>query len=226
MHRSRRMSILGITAVVALGFGGAIWAHAATSTPRSAAVDPDNILPINSFSIGTSPKTTFSVPPTGGITVTCTHNVAVTKTAATASSGTAPLLVLPPTFDNGINSTTFAVAKCTDNLGGTESTVCKGAWSATGVDATTGDTEPNTDKIQIHLPIAACVVTTSQGCTITVAPSAAFTITANYADGTGKLTVNIGNLPIKVAGGAACPTAATTSSFLGVYTFNPRLHDN
>src|SRR2546428_186233 len=100
MHSNRKLALLGLGAVAALALGSSVWAHASSSTPRAAAVDPDNILPINSFSIGTSPSTVFTVPPSGGLQVTCTHNVAVTKTAAVASSGTAPLLVLPPTFDN------------------------------------------------------------------------------------------------------------------------------
>src|SRR5207302_2371383 len=107
------LAMLGLGAVTALAIGTSTWAHA------SPAVDTgDSILPANSLVKLFSATSSFSVPPTGGIKVTCTANTAYLKTPAiNAASTTHPLLALPPTFDDGINTTSFAVNPCKDNLG-------------------------------------------------------------------------------------------------------------
>jgi hypothetical protein len=222
MHRNRIVALLGFVAVTGLAVGSAGWAHAAPATDVG-----DSMLPANSFVKLFSTSSQFSVPPTGGITVTCTVNIAYAKTPpikATAPA-TQSLLVLPPTFDDGINPTTFAVKPCTDSpTGGTDVSTCTGAWTATATDLATETTEPNTDTVHITVPKGGCVVKSSLGCTITVAPTAPFVVPATFTDVDGKLHVHVTNLPIAITGGG-CPPA-TTSSFTAVYTTTPRLHDN
>ena len=90
--------------------------------------------------------------------------------------------------------------------------------------ATDGETVAHADKINIVVPKAGCVVKSSLGCTITVAPAAAFTVSGTYTDSTGKLVVNVTNLPVSITG-SGCPPA-TTSSFVSTFTTTLRLHDN
>jgi hypothetical protein len=223
MHRNRVLALLGLVAVTGLAVGSSSWAHAA---PNAADVG-DTMLPANSFVTLKSTHSSFTVPPGGtGLTVTCTNNLAVAKTPpkSTTSGTTQSLQVLPPTFDNGINTTTFAVNPCTDNLHGTEVTTTSGAWTASATDLATETTEPNTDSVTIVIPKGGAVVKSSLGCTITVAPSAPFAVKASYVDSTGQLIVNIKNLPILITG-SGCPPA-TLSDFVATYTTTPRLHDN
>jgi hypothetical protein len=184
-------------------------------------------------------NTVFTVPPTGGITVTCTRSTAG-GTPPAKSAGLAAFPVKPlPTFNDGKTST-GTVKPCTDNLGGTETSTTNntnGKWKIGTVDASNDETsaEPTTctsttcDHLKIVIPKAGAIVTTSQGCTITVAPSAAFTVTGTYTDGAGgvyHLTINVSNLPISVSGVTTCPSlGATTASFTGTYTFGPGVRD-
>jgi len=246
MFRNKKVATLGIAAVGALALGTA-WAHVSASsgthhTPQAA--DVDNILPLATISVGASGTTTFTVPANGagGLTVTCLHSTDVVKTPAGAGGATQNVLTLPPTFDNGIAANGIP-NKCTDNLNGTTVTTTKGPWAAQIIDLpnepTTGaGGEPNVDNVNVIVPKAGAVVKTSEGCTITVAPQAPYTVQGTMDDNTGQLTVNITSatnaLPALVTGGGLCPvtpsaascagqTPAFCSTFHGVYQFTPKI---
>jgi hypothetical protein len=222
MHRNRILAMVGLAGVTALAVGSSTWAHASPNADVG-----DSILPANSFVKLFSNHSTFTVPPgPNGLTVTCTANTAYLKTPAISTTSTThPLLALPPSFDDGINTSTFAVAPCTDNLHGTDVTTTSGAWTASFVDAATDtETAAHLDNISIVVPKGGAVVKSSLGCTITVAPSAPFTVTGHYTDSTGQLAVNVSNLPILITG-SGCPPAST-SNFIATFTSTLRMHDN
>ncbi len=213
--KTRKASVLFATAALAVSLS-TVWAHASPTASDS----DDHYNPAGTTVKGTSTKTTFSVPATSPvITVTCTHSSAGGKTPAT---GLGAFTISPrPVFNDGKGK------PCTDNLGGTETTTTSGTWKIQEIDAA-GDesqSEPNSgDKLQVTVPKGGAVVHTSEGCTITVAPNGAFKVPGSYND-VNTFVVSISNLPIKVTGGAICPTTATTSSFNGTYTFSPHVGD-
>ena len=214
-HIHRRGALLGVAGLAALTIGS-VGVHAATVAGDT----DDHYSPAATQVTGTSHKTVFTVA-NGAIIVTCTNSVAGGKTPATGL-GAFPIKPLP-VFNDGTSS-----APCTDNISGTDTTTTSGAWKIGFKDASLDETksEPNAtgDKLVVTVPIAGAVVHNSFGCTITVAPTAPFKVTGTYNDA-GTFTVNISNLPIKVTGGVACPTSATTSSFQGTYTFSPVVSD-
>jgi len=232
MDRNRKASAFAAAAVTALALGTG-WFHATHGTAgtaahqtRAATDTDDKLRPANYILIGTAGTTTFSVPPSPPvITVTCTASEATSKTLP---SGLGASQVLPPMFNNGLNSSTGQPNPCTDSTGGKDTTVTKGIWTITFLDSPTEtetSAEPNTgDQLEITIPKGGAVVTNSLHCVITVAPTAAFQVIGAYDD-VNKFTVSLSNLPVSVAGPSPCPTAATTSSFNGVYTFSPSMRD-
>jgi hypothetical protein len=233
MNRTPRWSVFAAVSVVALAFGLVLTQASAAETDDYYIVK--GVPSTGSVHVtGTSSKTVFSVPPTGGITVTCTHSAAGGTPPARAA-GLAAFAISPlPVFNDGKTST-GTIKPCTDNLGGTETTTTNnlnGKWTIREIDnasETETSVEPNSgDRLVVIVPKAGAIVKTSEGCTITVAPSGAVAVFGAYTDGVNgvyRFTVAITNLPIHVSGGAACPTAATTSSFHAVYTFTPAVRD-
>lgn len=214
---SKKASALALAAAAALTLGGGIAraVHAAPATPFATDTD-DKYKPAGKLVTGTSHKTVFSVA-AGAIVVTCTKSVA---SGTTPTTGLGTFTIKPPTFSDG-------TGPCTDNLGGTDTTSTSGTWKIGSIDQANDETgsEPNTgDKLFVIVPKAGAVVHNSLGCTITVAPNAPFTVTGKYND-VSTFTVSISNLPIKVVGGAQCPTNATTSTFKGTYVFSPGVSD-
>jgi hypothetical protein len=213
--RTKKGGALAAASMMALAFSFVL-AHA---SPQAADTD-DKYKPAGMQVNGTSSKTTFSVP--GGspiITVTCTHSTAGGKTPAT---GLGMFAISPlPAFNDGTGR------PCTDSLGGTVTTTTSGAWKIGFVDKASDETsaEPNTgDRMQIIIPKAGAVVHTSEGCTITVAPSGPVTLTGTYNDKT-TLTVSVTNLPVTTSGGSCPLPASTTSTFHGTYVFSPGVSD-
>jgi hypothetical protein len=184
---------LAVAALVALTLGA--------TTTGAAPLAGKHIAPASTKVSGKSTSTVFAA---GGITVTCTNSVAGGTTPANGLSF--PIKPLP-TFNDGTGS------PCTDSFGGTDNTKTKGTWTLKFINPT---------ELEIVVAKAGAVVTNSLGCTITVAPTAAYDVKAagNY-DGVSKLTVKITTLPIKVTGGLQCPTTATKASFTATYTFTP-----
>src|ERR1700676_5365950 len=139
--RTRKLgTIVAVAATATLAFS-AVGAHAS-----SAAKDADDhYSPANTQVSGHSSSTTFTVG--GVITVTCTNSDAGGHTPAT---GLGAFAISPlPTFNDG------GTAPCTDNFGGTDTTVTKGAWKLQMKDAA-GDetqTEPNSgDTLRVTGP--------------------------------------------------------------------------
>jgi hypothetical protein len=232
-------TLVAVAATVALTLS-ATGAHAA---PRATTDTDDSYVPANTQVTGTastllttaqcgghSPPagtvTCFSIPGTSPvITVFCKNSVAGGKTPAT---GIGAFHISPlPTFDNG------AGTPCTDSLGGKDTSTANetnGKWmiklldSKAAADETPG-TEPNAgDKLQVTVPKAGVIVTNTLGCTITVAPSAAFKVKGAYDD-VSKFTVSITNLPIITSGGSCPLPASAVSTFNAVYTFSPGVTD-
>src|SRR5207253_5241667 len=101
--------------------------------------------------------TVFNVPPTGGLSVKCTHSAAGGKPPAKAA-GLAAFPISPlPVFNDGRTST-GRIKACTDNLGGTETTTTNnlnGKWTIHEVDAAESEpgTEPNSgDHLTVIVP--------------------------------------------------------------------------
>jgi hypothetical protein len=213
--RTRKGGALAAALTAALAFS-AVLAHASLQAGDT----DDHYKPAATVIKGTSTKTTFSVPASSPvITVTCTHSTAGGKTPAT---GLGTFAINPlPVFNDGTGH------PCRDSLGGTVTTTTSGAWKIGFVDKATDETsaEPNTgDKLKIIIPQGGAVVKTSEGCTITVAPNGAVTVTGAYND-KGVLTLAIGNLPVKTAGGSCPLPISTNSTFHGTYTFSPVVSD-
>jgi hypothetical protein len=213
--RTRQGGALVAASMMTLAFG-AVLAHA---SPQAGDTD-DKYKPAATQVTGTSTKTTFSVPARSPvITVTCTHSTAGGKTPAT---GLGSFAIKPlPVFNDGTGH------PCRDSLGGTVTTTTSGAWMIGFVDKANDETsaEPNTgDTLRIIIPKGGAVVKTSEGCTITVAPSGPFPVTGVYND-KNTLTVAVANLPVKTSGGSCPLPATTTSTFHATYTFSPGFSD-
>jgi len=227
--RTTKVGTLAAAAVVALAFSSVL-VHA---SPRATDSD-DHYKPAGTQITGTSHKTIFSVPPSGGLTVTCTNSSSGGKTPAT---GIGRFAISPlPSFNDGVGK------PCTDNLNGKDTTTTSGPWTIGMIDKANDETsaEPNTDQLSVVVPKGGAVVKTSEGCTIVVAPSAPYTVTGSYSDSTGTFTVNLtgsfSSLPVKVSGGGLCPVTppnstcsgqspALCSSFAGTYVFSPKVSD-
>jgi hypothetical protein len=213
--RTRKGVTLAAASIAALAFS-AVLAHA---SPQAGDTD-DHYKPAATVIKGTSSKTTFSVPASSPvITVTCTHSAAGGKTPAT---GLGTFAINPlPVFNDGTGN------PCKDSLGGHETTKTSGAWKIGFVDKGSDETsaEPNSgDRLKIIIPQGGAVVTTSEGCVITVAPNGPVTVSGAYND-KGVLTLAIGNLPVKTTGGSCPLPASTTSTFHATYTFSPAVSD-
>jgi hypothetical protein len=179
--------------------------------------------------------TCFSIPGTSPvITVFCSHSVAGGTTSAydPASPGgpgdgddakafhISPL----PVFDDQPTH-----PYCTDSLGGHDTSVANetnGKWTIGLKDLTNDEAgpEPNADHLVVNVPKAGVIVTNTLGCTITVAPTAAFKVTGAYDD-VNKFTVSITNLPIITSGGSCPLPASAVSTFNAIYTFSPGVSD-
>jgi len=230
MFRSRRVAALAIAAVGALALGTA-WAHASANTARSGssqirnAPDTDDLYKPNAtVFLANSTSAQFTVPATGGITVTCNNSTTAGKTKG---PGLAGLPVLPPSFDDGIDPNTGQPRPCHDNQGQTDTTTTSSGWSFSEKDIPNDEaaSEPNADHLLIVIPKAgAVVVNPALGCTITVSPNGPFVVSGLYNDN-GTATFNISNLPISVAGPSPPCPAVTTAKFVATYTIGPPFSD-
>src|SRR5207253_11349588 len=165
----------------------------------------------------------FSVPgnaPT--LTVYCKSSTASGMTpAATAPLGYFPLNHLP----------TFGL--CTDSLGGTETNLVQQGtnghkWQIKEADKAndeTGTVEPNAtgDSLNVLVPQAGVIVTTSPGCKITVSHSGDSVVGGSYNDAGVYHTVTTTLHVIVQKLKTSCPPAAfvlITTTFHAIYTFH------
>jgi hypothetical protein len=149
------------------------------------------------------------------ITVTCTKS---SLSATTPATGLGPFTVGSPSFGG-----------CTDDLGGTDTFKPKGSWSLRFVDAANDETskEPNAgDRLSLTIPKDGATVTTSidPSCTVTVAPTAAATVTGSYDD-VKTLTFTSAKVPISVSGASCFITGSGTSALSATYVLTPGIHD-
>jgi len=187
----------------------------------SAATDlDDHYKPANTTIIGRSSLVSIAIPPTTpGFTWQCTNSVIVQKTPAT---GLGTFKISPPTYNDGPGK------PCRDNYFGTDTVISHGTWSVGFIDAPNDETgkEPNVgDRLKFIVPAGGVVVTTSAGCTITFAPNGPLSAIGTYDDV--KTFTVIGVVPIKAAGGIACPVGSTVTAaaFSVTYTLTPGLSD-
>jgi hypothetical protein len=144
-----------------------------------------------------------------GLTVTCTG---FTGSGAVPAKGLSVTLSKAPAFSG-----------CTDTLGGTDTittNTTNGKWKLSEVDAANDEaaTEPNTgDKIRLTIPKAGASFSSSfdPGCVITVAPSAAASVTGSYND---KGTGSVKNASITVSGSGCVATAAKVTATIVLST--------
>jgi hypothetical protein len=251
MRLSRKTAVFTTLAVAAFALGGAALGRAAPTEagdfylickPTCAASTGGTHIS------GHSSKTSFTVPAgvSGAPTVTCT-NSAAGGTPPAKSAGLAAFAISPlPAFNDGSSTT-----PCKDQFGNRYTTTTNntnGKWTIGFIDfGSETTTEPNTgDRLTVHIPRAGAIVKTSTGCTITVASSAAVTISSPYTDGVKNssgtpvyhFNVNIKNLPVRITGMSTCPLItpstsscagqqpAVCSSFVGVYAFSPGVRDS
>jgi hypothetical protein len=193
---------------IALATAGMVALTLGTTTIGAAPLAGGHIVPASTTVAGASSSTVFDA---GGITVTCTNSTAGGKTPA---NGLKFKINPLPAFNDGTGH------PCTDTFGAMDTTTTTGKWNLEF---------KNPTELEIIVPKAGVVVTNSLGCTITLAPTKAYTIAqAGDYDGVSKLTLAIptaGGLPITVTGGLQCPVTAKTASFNAVYTFTPGMSD-
>jgi hypothetical protein len=200
-------------AIVGIGvLAGAPVVLAATDTE-------DNISPASqAVTASLKPATKASLKTTIGaitITVTCTKS---SLTGTTPAKGLGPFPVGSPSFGG-----------CTDTLGGTDTFKPSGSWKLRFVDAPNDETstEPNSgDRLSLTIPKDGAKVTTSAdpGCTVTVAPSAAVTVTGSYND-VKTLKFTSAKVPISIAGASCLVTGSGTSALSATYVLSPGIHD-
>jgi hypothetical protein len=160
-----------------------------------------------------------------------------TATVASVSGSTLTLMAAwsPATPTTG---DPYQVAPCTDNLGGHDQIVNVNGWGITLTDAasdegsaegsgTTGDT------MSINIPANGAVIyQASSQCITTLnyspTPIPQYRISGAYDD-VSTLTINgtgsAASIPLKVAGGGACPTASTSASFTATLQFDQIVQD-
>jgi hypothetical protein len=207
---------LAAAAVTALALGSVL-ASAATATDTD-----DHYKPAGATIRFVSARMVFSEPPTGGVIVTCTNS---TTNGKTPTSGLGEFAIAQPKFNDGY-ATTGAPKVCTDNLQGTEVITTSGSWAIGFIDAANDETttEPNTgDRFRVFIPKGGMVIKSSLGATCTVAPSAPFSLVGSYTD-VNKLTFDVRNVPVFVAGGTGWPPG-TMASFQAVFTLSPGVSD-
>jgi hypothetical protein len=185
-----------------------------------AAIDSDDhYQPANATVTGRSNSVKIAIPPTTPVlTWTCTNSLVTQKTPAT---GLGTFKITPPTFNDGPGK------PCADNLGFTDTVVSGGVWKARFIDARNDEAspEPNSgDRLMFIIPMGGVVVTGSEGCTITFAPTAPLKAIGTYDD-VNTFTI-IGVVPI-AATGAVCPLGpgVNQAAFSVTYTLSPGLSD-
>jgi hypothetical protein len=146
------------------------------------------------------------------VTEQCTASSTSGKTPASGLTTT----ITRPTFTG-----------CTDSLHGKDTVKTTGTWKLTFIDAANDETaEKAGDKLKITIPIKGATVTSTAapGCSITVAPTAAASVTGSYND-VNTLTVTKAPVPARTSSG--CPGGAKTSTatFSATYVLTPHMHD-
>src|SRR5437879_9637533 len=236
MNRTRKAGVLVTSMVAVLGVS-TVLAHAgpATDTEDHYSLANTQLYGVAAGKPAQCPTTgapttfvsCFSVPgnaPT--LTVYCKNSTAGGITpAATAPLGYFPLNHLP-TFHDG-------TGPCTDSLGGTESNLVQQGtnghkWQIKEVDKAndeTGTVEPNAtgDSLNVLVPQAGVIVTTSQGCKITVSPSGDAVVGGSYNDAGVYHTVTTTLHVIVQKLKTSCPLPAgvsITTTFYAIYTFH------
>ncbi len=186
--RSKKFTAAVVVAVLAVAAVPAVVVASIVTNATGIAANISTKLKTNSNSILTGTS-----GPLNGIVSTCTGSVSQFQ-LSDKGGGLGPFTLAKPTFTG-----------CTDNLGGTDtitSNITNGHWTATYVNST-GSPNPNT--ITLGVPKAGQTLTSSAvpGCTVTLFPSAAGTISGTY-DNNGNLQFSNQALTYSAAG--SCPT--------------------
>lgn len=216
MTRSRVLRAVPLGAAAALVAG--VGLVALTGGPALAA-SGTTVTPAGDSYSASLVSGTGAVFVVGSTTVTCNQSSATGSVPAapdnTNLSGPVVSALSAPTFANNGGScptnVLFTTAKTVTNS-------TNGAWSI-GLQY-----DPAGSTGTMTIPQGGVVTTISglASCTVTVAPDAAASITGPLVPGTAsslpQLDFSAGvSLPIKVTGGLACPTGATTATFKARY---------
>lgn len=203
----------------ALAVGAALMTAAIAAGPASAQ-SSTTITPAGDYakaSLKSGTTASFSIA--GFMTTTCNQSVSQptsplgtdTKNKIPAApgnhnpSGPVTLPVNAPSFTNNGGA-------CPTNIGATTTTTTSGNWSLSGQYGS-----PITGYLTV--PQNGAVVTTSNGCTITIAPSGPVNVNGTWTNGGGKtpsrLTISNAPVPISVSGGFGC--FGSSASFTATY---------
>ncbi|HEX8646212.1 MAG TPA: hypothetical protein VF715_04885 [Thermoleophilaceae bacterium] len=202
----------------ALAIGAALMTAAMAAGP--AAAQSTTITPAGDYSKASLQSgTTASFSIAGFLTTTCNQSVSQptsplgtnTKNKIPAApgnhnnNGPVTIPVNPPTFTNNGGA-------CPTNIGATTTTTTSGSWTLSGQNGS-----PITGYLTV--PRNGAVVSTSNGCTITIAPSAAVNVNGTWTNGSGstpsRLTITNQPIPVSVSGGFGC--FGSSASFSATY---------
>ncbi|HEX8067247.1 MAG TPA: hypothetical protein VF520_12080 [Thermoleophilaceae bacterium] len=203
------------SAVVALCALAIPAATAGAASAASTTVTPAGDYAQSALASGSN--ATFTIA--GFMTVTCNQSTtSPTTPLGTNTNNQVPLApanhnnngpvstnINPPTFKNNGGA-------CPTNLFGTTASTTtnstNGAWKLSGQNGTT-------ITGSMTIPRAGAVTTTSNGCTITIAPSSAATVSGTWTNGSGgsasRIAISGASVPVSVSGGFGCPSASTAS---------------
>jgi hypothetical protein len=207
----RTKGALAITAALMTAAIAAGPASAQSSTTLSPAGD------YAKASLRSGTNATFSIA--GFLTTTCNQSVSQPTSplgtnnknqipAAPGNhnpSGPVTIPVNAPTFTNNGGG-------CPTNIGATTTTTTSGSWSLSGQNG-------STITGYLTVPKAGAVVTTSNGCTITIAPNGPVNVNGTWTNGNSRtpsrLTISNAPVPVSVSGGFGC--FGSTASFSATY---------
>jgi hypothetical protein len=203
--------LIAFSAIAALTAWGAP-ALLAASTDTDDSISPAN----TPFTANLKSGTTATVSTTlSGITVTATCSTSPIS-GTTPLKGLSAFKVSPPTF-----------TKCTDNFGGTDTVHTSGVGKLAFHDAPNDETaEVAGDKLSLKIPVAGATITSTAapGCVVTLAPTAAVSMTAKYDD---VSTATFKGAKVAFSDSSGCPGGAQTGTgtFSATYVSSPGFHD-
>jgi hypothetical protein len=204
----------------ALAISAALMTAAIAAGPASAQ-SSTTITPAGDYakaSLASGSTASFSIA--GFLTTTCNQSVSQptsplgtnTKNKIPAApgnhnpSGPVTLPVNAPTFTNN-------GGPCPTNIGATTTTTTSGNWTLSGQYGS-----PITGYLTV--PQNGAVVSTSNGCTITIAPNGPVNVSGTWTNGSSKapskLTISGAPVPVSVTGGFGC--FGSSASFSATYS--------
>jgi hypothetical protein len=213
LSKGKRIAVAAIGISVLLGgTASTVYAVSGTDTGDHFSLPAGTVVTggLKAGTVFTAKGTIDAIP----ITVTCT----TFSTSGKIPASGLKIKIAPPT-----------ISGCTDTSGGTDivsTNQTNGKWSLSEVDVTgTGDnSEPNSgDKAKLKIPKAGATFTSSvlSGCVVTVAPTAAASVTGTYDD---TNTMTFTNVSFPTGGNNVCSTSATSTSS-ATEVLNQNVHD-